>query len=353
MAGDDRGVDAQFERRMRLYLLGGGTVLGILFGCLVGYGVHRYRASHLPSGAQFESLSDFRRAMLGHDDRDTLPDDNVSLRTLVQPDDSDLIIYRLKPNLSVKFHDVPVTTNSFGMRGPEIRVEKPAGVYRIALLGDSFAFGWGVEEEKTFARVIERELNAALPQGPKVELLNFGVPGYSTFQEVASFEQYGAKFHPDLVLVYWVENDFGLPFFIRDLEKPGELARDADFANLRVKQADTELNAKNQELLHNLDPSRALMKLGDFATEHNIRVLFTMNPGKGVNRDEGRLWGLRQRKQITVLRTRDEVRKIIAERGLQPEQLKLPTDPHPSAVKHEIIGQVLARQIREEVWPNR
>lgn len=343
-------IDRETERKLRFYLLLGGSVLGILIGCVVGYVVHRHRQAAALAGSQFENLNDLRRAMLGHDERDELPGDNVSLRTLVQPDDSDFIIYRLRPNLSVKFHDVEVRTNSHGMRGPEIPVEKPPGAFRIALLGDSFAFGWGVEEDKTFARVIERELNARLPKGPRVEVMNFAAPGYSTFQEVAVFQQYAAPFRPDAALVYFVDNDFGLPFFIKDLENPGELARDSDFAELKAKQADTEHDEKNQALLKSLDPNRALLRLDEFADSRGIRAFLTINPSQSAHKMEGRLWGLRGAKHLAFLSIRDEVRQEITAKGYTPDQLRLPTDPHPSALKHDILGKVLAERLYAQLF---
>ncbi len=47
----------------------------------------------------------------------------------------------LPPNFDGLMLGAQVKTNSFGMRGPEIPLEKPPGVYRIAVLGDSWSFG--------------------------------------------------------------------------------------------------------------------------------------------------------------------------------------------------------------------
>jgi hypothetical protein len=109
----------------------------------------------------------------------------VSLRAIVRSHPSDSIIYTLKPDLDLNFVRARVQTNSCGMRSPERPIVKPPGVYRIALLGDSFAFGWGVEQHETFAQKLEDVLNKRSRGHVKFEVLNFGVPGYSTFQEVA------------------------------------------------------------------------------------------------------------------------------------------------------------------------
>jgi lysophospholipase L1-like esterase len=76
------------------------------------------------------------------------------------------------------------------------------------LLGDSTTFGWGVREEDTAAKSLERKLNAHLPPGyDKVEVLNAGVGNYDTVQEVTYYEVRGRDFHPDLVVLVFFIND--------------------------------------------------------------------------------------------------------------------------------------------------
>src|SRR5271170_1922765 len=83
------------------------------------------------------------------------------------------------PNRSAFLMGVPVSINSAGMRDGEYSVEKPPGVYRIMMLGDSTTFGWGVREQDTAAKFLERKLNGQLPPGyNKVEVLNTGVGNY-------------------------------------------------------------------------------------------------------------------------------------------------------------------------------
>ncbi|HEX5010639.1 MAG TPA: SGNH/GDSL hydrolase family protein [Planctomycetota bacterium] len=91
--------------------------------------------------------------------------------------------------------------NSRGLRDTEHTFQKKPGTLRIALLGDSLAWGWGVDNGKAFADIVERDL------GPDVEVINFGVPGYSTDQELLAFERDGVNYEPDLVLLCFVLND--------------------------------------------------------------------------------------------------------------------------------------------------
>lgn len=92
-----------------------------------------------------------------------------------------------------------IEINSDGMRGPEARLEAPPGTFRIALLGDSFMEAFEVPYPKTVGEVVERRL--AELRGAPVEVLNFGVGGYGTAQELLTLKHKVWKYSPDLVLV--------------------------------------------------------------------------------------------------------------------------------------------------------
>lgn len=101
-----------------------------------------------------------------------------------------------------------VRINSQGLRDYEYSLQKPQGVYRVMMLGDSTTFGWGVEQRDTAAKFLERKLNGHLPPGyNKVEVLNAGVGNYDTVQEVTYYETLGRAFHPDLVILVFFIND--------------------------------------------------------------------------------------------------------------------------------------------------
>lgn len=94
-----------------------------------------------------------------------------------------------------------VTLNERGQRGPLRPYAKPAGVKRVVVLGDSTSWGWGVDDERMWTRLVERELGAG------VELINLAVPGYGTDQQLWVFESEGRKYEPDIVLLALVHND--------------------------------------------------------------------------------------------------------------------------------------------------
>lgn len=95
--------------------------------------------------------------------------------------------------------------NSLGMRGPERAKQKPPGVYRVLVLGDSVAYGIGVRPTETLSAQLEQMLYA---RGRlQVEVLNAGVPGYNTEQELRWLERVGLALEPDAVVLAYCPND--------------------------------------------------------------------------------------------------------------------------------------------------
>lgn len=102
-----------------------------------------------------------------------------------------------------------VRINSAGLRDREHASEKAPGTYRIAVLGDSYAAAYEVSIESTFWSVMEQELAGydALA-GRKPEVINFGVAGYGTAQELMTLRHRAWEFDPDIiVLALTTDND--------------------------------------------------------------------------------------------------------------------------------------------------
>lgn len=98
--------------------------------------------------------------------------------------------------------------NSLGFREREIPPKTP-GKYRIAVVGDSFAFGQGIEESERFSNLVEGFL------GPSYEVFNFGRPGNNMPEHLDVLAQALAS-QPDFVLLQLYVNDFETP----DMERP-------------------------------------------------------------------------------------------------------------------------------------
>ncbi len=91
-----------------------------------------------------------------------------------------------------------VSINSHGLRDREFDYRKPPGVRRILMLGDSLTEGFQVELERTSSKQLETLLRN---DGYNVEVLNFGVSGYGTVQELLYYQREGVKYDPDIVIL--------------------------------------------------------------------------------------------------------------------------------------------------------
>lgn len=89
-----------------------------------------------------------------------------------------------------------VQINSKNLRDQEYSTEKLTSKKRILAFGDSFVFGWGVENNETTTEILEQKyLNG-------VEVLNFGVSGYCAGQQLARLKAEGLSYQPDIVLFF-------------------------------------------------------------------------------------------------------------------------------------------------------
>ncbi len=166
-----------------------------------------------------------------------------------------------------------VRVNSVGLRDQEHAVEKAEGVYRIAVLGDSYAEAMQVNVKDTFWWLLQEELTrCAYRPGKRVEVINFGVSGFGTAQEYLMLKSMAVRYRPDLVLLQFTDgndvrnNSIALepeksrPFFLFD--QRGDLVLDASFAPTAefLRRSSVSL-----ELLRTLsDYSRVLQLLYSF-----------------------------------------------------------------------------------------
>lgn len=94
-----------------------------------------------------------------------------------------------------------VKINSKGLRDQEIDYAKPAGKKRILFIGDSFTYGTGVTPEESFVKRME-----TLNRG-NIEAINGGAPSTATMRQVLFLREEGLRYHPDLVVLCFFQND--------------------------------------------------------------------------------------------------------------------------------------------------
>lgn len=105
----------------------------------------------------------------------------------------------LRPNAALAGEQVQLHVNSLGFRGPEIGPDKPAGTFRVAVLGDSVVFGRYARDEEVWTARLQQRLTERL--GRPVEVINAGVPGYTAETDIEVLRRRILPLAPDLVLV--------------------------------------------------------------------------------------------------------------------------------------------------------
>ncbi len=118
----------------------------------------------------------------------------------VQAADNQEVWFELKPNLNVWHMGARLRTNSAGLADDEYAVNKPAGVFRIAVVGSSWTMASGVNLEDTWHAILEQRLNADAG-GPRIEVINFAVEQYGISEIVGTLRHKVPRYQPDLVIV--------------------------------------------------------------------------------------------------------------------------------------------------------
>ncbi|HUQ75535.1 MAG TPA: SGNH/GDSL hydrolase family protein [Burkholderiales bacterium] len=134
---------------------------------------------------------------------------------------------------------VYVKISAQGLRDRQHTLAKADGVYRIAILGDSYAEALQVELERTFWSLLPKKLESCgFARGKSVETINFGVSGFGTGNELLTLRTRVWQYSPDMVLLAFfpgndvrnnspaLEKERFWPFFSL---KDGKLHLDAAF----------------------------------------------------------------------------------------------------------------------------
>ncbi len=123
------------------------------------------------------------------------------------------LLFRMKPGYDFGEGFNPL--NREGFRGKDFEKENPAGVFRIACLGDSVTFG---TPEGSYPEMLEEILSREIP-GKIFQVYNFGIPGYSSWQGKILLNQVFREYHPDLVIIFYGWNDLWLARGFSDSEQ--------------------------------------------------------------------------------------------------------------------------------------
>src|SRR5262249_53631027 len=120
--------------------------------------------------------------------------------------------WELKPHQEIHIPGAArvILVNSLGFRGVDFDAEKKPGTSRIVVLGDSVTFGVCVDEDETFPFLLAEILRGRRTER-RWDVVNAGVPGYGSEQEVGVLNEKGLALRPDVVVLAFCANDWTRP----------------------------------------------------------------------------------------------------------------------------------------------
>ena len=153
------------------------------------------------------------------------------------------LTYEMVPNRSREVPGFTFTHNSLGFRGPETTVDKPDGVYRILCVGGSTTYGTGCSDDSTTYPARLQEILQENHPERRFEVINAGVSGYGTAENLINIQLRLLELDPDAIIVYHAAND------ARPIQAKGF---EPDYTHLRTAWRESEPNALDTWLLKNV-----------------------------------------------------------------------------------------------------
>lgn len=278
------------------------------------------------------------------------------------------LIYELNPGYDGETRGMTIHVNADGMRDRDPLPNDTPGLFRIAVLGDSLAFGYGVAQDATFPVVLEDLLNGSeLAAERRFDTLNFGVSGYSTLEEAAVLNGRALDWNPRLIVVAYCLNDPEVA--------PVQMLQ-AHFAKTRWWQHSallrylayrlhvrdvTKLGHGNyMKYLHAPDGPRWPTVVEGFeqiraaAASRDIPVLLLIQPMMTFDAWEGYAYGAEHEQVAAAGRAAGfEVLDLLpAYRRHDILSLRVDEDDsHPNALAHRIAAEELAKKLAEMLGP--
>jgi hypothetical protein len=264
-------------------------------------------------------------------------------------------IFRLMPNLTWD-RDL-ITTNSFGLVGPERPLKKPPHTRRIAIVGASLDAGQLVPDKQIYGTLLENRLNADQPNGPgeRFEVLNFSCISYTLPQIVDTAIEDPPRFETDVYLVDVGEIAATTEWsrHLADITQQG-IDPKYDFLRDILRQAGVARTDSTNVLLGKLVPYRIavlngfLQTLEDAIARRHASLIVMMAPGV----EAGELGKQRMASIQEVIRgLHVPVIDLMDsfDDYLYPSQLAAyPGDIHPNRKGHELIFENLYKKLHAQ-----
>jgi lysophospholipase L1-like esterase len=250
-------------------------------------------------------------------------------------------------NKSAVLQNVEIRLNEWGLRGdpvPAVSSDKR----RILFLGASTTLGWGVPEEDTVEKRLERLFAAT---GQPAEVLNAGIGNYNAERYVSRFlKQLGGLNPTDIVVQYFMRDAESLPPGGGNiLLRHSQLAVTLWIAYHRLfdRTGEANLVERYRKIYEPDQPGfivmqRELKKLADYGRERGIRLYFMMTPDVHDLVDYKFTFVHDIMRKVAGQDGYFYVDLLPAMTGLRPEQTwAMPGDPHPNATAHKLMADAL------------
>ncbi len=198
------------------------------------------------------------------------------------------LLWRLRANIGDGVEFIvrgDYRTNSLGLRGGEV-VMTPTRQMRVACFGNSCVFGWRLNEDETFPAQLRDRLRV---EDATAEVVNCGVPGYSTFQGLRFVEELLAKIKPHFATICYGWNDhWAAGFDIPDKEQRMPPAPVVSLQNLlarsqvyrAIKYALLSRSEKSREFTYNRTAPVYRVSLEDY--RQNLKLIIARCQEQGV-----------------------------------------------------------------------
>ncbi len=274
--------------------------------------------------------------------------------------DDATLIYELVPGSETTRDDVRVRINSAGFRDDEFPGQGVSVGRRIVMLGDSVAWGWGVQMDAAFPQLLESQLHKmANEQGETPPAVyNLAVDGYSTEQELRLLELRGLELQPDLVIINYVLNDpdgagGGLARYYGSHIRLLDLVGRAHDRVQRILSGNSKLNEYHQRVhaAYEEQTGGRFQRLGHISEENDVPILIAVSP----------VFRFQPGKPYDWQNIHDSIEELCEQNGLLFVDLKrgfLGRDSselsfdlwHPNEEGHAVIADVLAAYVKDFVW---
>ncbi len=241
-----------------------------------------------------------------------------------------------------------ISINRWGMRDKDYAEVPAPGTFRAVVLGASSVMGWGVGDGETFEALLEDRLNQAPLDArfSRVELLNFGIPGYQPPQQLVALER-GLQFRPNAVVFVATG---------RELRRSADYLAEAVRKGLTMPEPGLQAIVDKSGAKPDMDRATALKQLEPHSAEI-LRVVYGSIAQKAKAQGAHPVWvflpqvreGSWQEETPEAVRIATEAGFAIVNledvyRGQDPAALRLAEwDDHPNVLGHQTVAQRLYR----------